>query len=287
MNNLKISKKAMFSYIVVIIIFLIILLIFISFQLRIKDTTEQETSKTICKASVKKAALMNNILRVFESEINCPTSDIYIDTKDENFAKAKIAESMYDCWNQFLEGKENLFSDENIYCSVCSRVHLEDPEIDEFSRYLATKKVPGKKYSYLDYISGYSTQGSEEVLGKLSISQLKELENETIYPDDYAVIFVHAKGKDHLEKLSDHFSGKTTAGKIGYIGAGTAAGTGLVIAALVSNPVGWIVGGSLGTASLVTSYLYSPDNYPEWASFVVFRKYESSALEELGCQYLA
>ena len=266
-----------------------------AFQYQLFKKTDSGTQKETCKNSVYIHGSTKLGDYSLDTDIKCPTQELHIKTRDHNVAKQNIAKAMYDCWDQFAQGKLNLFGDEEtIYCSICHIITFrhKNKEILGFANYLATQKIPMKGgITYLDFFMNYETPQSEGVIPEMDESQ-QESFNEGIIDTSktYATIFAYAKGKDQMEKIQRHLSGSTTAGEIGIAVGVTAAGTVIVII-LASNPIGWVVAGValvvgavVYAATQVITFFFSPDNEPEWASFILFKEYNNASLNEIGCE---
>ncbi len=307
---------------VFLILGLSIAVFYLFFNRSIAEAGDRSAAVTACKASVAK----NSVLRIgaleFPTSLNCPARSIKIskagDEESNASANKRIAESLYDCWYQYGEGKLNLYQGEGTFCSVCTFIDIEaEKPVGGLPDYLMSEDVPDNSGRlYIDYLLGYSTPKAGKMLGsdvvkgsplfdaaaKSELEGKSKLEGKTTY----ANIFVYAKGKDELEKLKRHLTAETIAGKVGLVigvaGGGVAAGGTMVavatLGAALGGPPGWVVlgvgaaaFGIVYTMSEAVSFIYSPDNVPEWAAFTVIRKWnaEDTADDvlkgELGCDY--
>jgi len=293
MNKKAITKNYLLSLILVVV-FIFIMMLFLSEYSKKVDTG---TQKEICKDSV----LMHGATKLgdyaLDTDIKCPTQELKITSQDPEKIKYQMAKAMYDCWDQFAQGKLNLFGDEEtIYCNICHLITFKhkNQEITGFQEYLATKAIPGKGgITYLDFIMNYETPNSAGVIPEMDESQ-QESFNEGIIDTSktYATIFAYAKGQDQMTKIKNHLSGSTTPGEIGIAVGATAAGTVMVII-LASNPIGWgvaavaiIVGTIVYATTQLITFFFSTDNVPEWASFIIFKEYDAESLDSIGCEYI-
>ncbi|MBI2656389.1 hypothetical protein HYX03_01465 [Candidatus Woesearchaeota archaeon] len=225
-----------------ILIGLIVAFLIFNSEAAIKKLYTKAGEKETCKASVQSHARLKMRYADFSGEIKCPTVKLKIEDKNEESAKNKIADAMYDCWDQFGRGKLDLFSDDSVYCSICHRITFDkNVKINGFTNYLATKTNPGQKISYLQFLTTEQTQNSDF---------LKELENRKIEDtidaskkDEYAIVFTYIKGKKYLEEYTE--KAKYTAPGIGII----ALGFGIFKA-------GGIIGGAV--SSIATPFLGVP-----------------------------
>ena len=294
---------------VLLILALGFLVWFVGFHNTTRQYAEQSVSVTACKASVERNAKLHINGIQFPTSIDCPAQNIAITSDDSpNDKNEKIARAMYDCWYEYGQGKLDLYKGEGTFCSVCAFVDVKtDQPVTGVSDYLLNHQVPDKTGKlYYDYLASYQTSKAKDVLGALKSEPLlatstgADLKGKNIY----AVLFVYSKGKDSLEILARHLTAQTIAGEAGLIigvGGGTLAAGGVMVGlatvGLVGGPPGWVIAGAgavvfsvvYGGAEL-TTFLLSPDNVPEWASFSILRdwnKDQSSQIlnDDMGCDY--
>ncbi|MBI2580763.1 hypothetical protein HYV85_03045 [Candidatus Woesearchaeota archaeon] len=296
---------------VILVVALAFIIANIFINRNIAEAGKHSFGVTACKASVD----MNAKLRIngveFPTEINCPASKIVIDKvegdeREKEKANKLIADSMYYCWGQYGEGKLNLFKDEATFCAVCSFIDVQsDKPLTGLGSYLIGNEIPdGSGILYADYLGGHSTPRAKDIVGEMAESMpgyLTEAEKLELKPKSlYAVVFVYAKGRDEIKVVANNLFARTTAGEAAlkgslvfgaFAGAGTFAG--LVTIGVATGPIGWIalgVGATAFGAAQVFSYFASPDNYPEWFSFLVLREWNADRTadilkRELGCDY--
>ncbi len=309
--KLHLSKKGIEKeMLVVLIVALAFIIASIFINRNIAEAGEHSFGVTACKASVDKNAKLRINGVEFPTEINCPARDVLIkdtkEQKDQETAKDLIAKEMYYCWDQYGEGKLNLFNDEATFCSVCSFIDIQsDKPLTGLGGYILNNEVPdGSGILYSDYLSGHSTPRAKDILGELSENMpdyLAKAEESELKPKSlYAVVFVYAKGKDEIRVAANNLFARTAAGEAALkgslaFGAFAGAGTFASLAAIgvATGPVGWIALGVGATAfgiAQVVSYFASPENYPEWFSFIVLREWNADRTadileRELGCDY--
>lgn len=120
----------------------------------------------------------------------CPENMKRESVSDEKEIKKEIADEIYDCWHMMGEGKLQFLGEKR--CVVCSIIHFNDETRKKFSSinglndYLVNIKVPGKEFTYLEYVMG---TGKEEVNKKLEIVG----EDKISTYGDYAIAYVSAK----------------------------------------------------------------------------------------------
>ncbi len=290
---MKMKKAQAHKFWIQLIIAAIVILVFMSLFYILKEGAKDIVDERTCRESIEANARGHIRGITIDSEINCPTNLEPIKSENEEEKKKELAERMKECWGKFKEGKNELFAGNRIYCSICDVIEFEDKDkITGFQDYLVKTNIPGKDISYADYFSGYETPKAKDVIKNLDLSQIKAMQTSEIDGDKrYAVIFVYAKGKDEIEKVTRHITAQTTMGKAGLIvgaGTGVAAGAtvGITVFLLGSNPIGWAVGATVVVGGAVNALFYflSSDNHPEWASFILLKEYNAQNLKEINCQ---
>ncbi len=297
--KLRFDKRGIEKTTLILIISVIALLLFylLSVFKGASEAAESSADLAACKGSV----LRNAQLRVggleFPTDIRCPARNVAI--KDTKTANDLIAKEMYYCWDQYGQGKLNLFKDEAIFCAVCSFIQVDtDSPVIGLPYYLMNTQIPDKSGRlYYDYLTSFQTDNAKRVLGDALKDQamLDQSKDGKLEKGDYAVVFVYAKGKDELKKVLEHLTSQTTYGKAGMaIGAtaGAAAAGTIALAFGVSNPAGWValgVGATMWAGVELGTLLLSPNNVPEWASFIVLRPWneketDSILQNDLGCE---
>ena len=218
-------KKAQVRWIRALVILAITLIIVFVFQQRLSAEIKENTPKELCKLSVQQHAKSKIGGFDFSEEINCPTQQIIIKEdltkeKEQTTAKKTIADAMADCWEQFGEGKLDLFQGDGIFCADCSIINFENPKssnLNGFINYYFDTKItsgPGKGKTYSEYITGLRTKPSIEK-DNISTSQ------------SYAVMFFHIKHTNYFKAISKIIeenpvlfaAGVSTAGSVLAVGA--------------------------------------------------------------------
>lgn len=292
---------------VLLILALAILVWYVGFHKTIRSSADHSVDVTACRASVERNARLHIRGFEFPTSVNCPAESLTI--TDVKTANEKIANSMYDCWYKFGEGKLNLFKDEATFCSVCSFIDVKtDEPVTGLPLYLMDHQIPDKSGRlYYDYLGGFQTEKAKDVLGEMATTRhdvLNSVTQNELTKGGYAAIFVYAKGKDEFQKVVNHMLLRTTAGELGMafgVGFGATAG-GSAMLTLVgigvgAGPAGWVAlaaGLTIWSIAEAATYILSPDNVPEWASFIVLRDWDAKKdpdktadilKNELGCTY--
>ncbi|MBI2143638.1 hypothetical protein HYU17_00610 [Candidatus Woesearchaeota archaeon] len=308
----RLNKKGLENETIVLLA-VVVAMILLSFKFMggVAEASESSADATACKGSVQRNANLHIRGFEFPAAIECPAQDIKITKTStpsaQEKAKRRIANAMYDCWNNFGEGKLNLFIDEATYCTVCAFIDIRAGEpVAGLSQYLMDEEIPDRSGRlYIDYLSSFKTSKAEQVLGTLKNTPLLgTVEKGELKKGTYASIFVYAKGEDQIAEVARHLTAQTAEGKAGLVigvggGALAAGGTMLAVASIgvVAGPPGWVVLGAGAAAfgvfygmSEAVSFLTSRDNVPEWAAFTVLREWNgvnsgSMLKNEIGCTY--
>jgi hypothetical protein len=281
------QKKAVSTVFLVIVLALIILLLFLAFEANLFKIFGAAEIKGTCKTDV-----YANSLRLkgtaFSEKIRCPTEEIKIATTEQNEVNARVAKALYDCWDQFGQGKLELFQDsDGTYCAVCSIIDFEKKgmKIGHLTDYLLTENAPGRQESYMDYLAGYATPALKEyydnpgIFNQMDTRLSEELDTGQLY----SVIFVYAKGVDAITELKASLGEGTAVVGAGVAGAGIVT-TGLIV--LGVSPIGWIPAGVVGLGAIVagTVTYFSPRDI-EYASFVFLQPHAPETFKKLNCDW--
>jgi len=266
--------------IIVIIILVIVAAVIILFMV---------TEYIIGRAAVNKQDCYNTVVarnnafvrgEVIQQELvplRCKTEEIKIDSSDEEEIKKTIANAMYDCWWMLGEGRMTFLKDdayirpfnkdvsaEKVACLLCSTINFNQKvkeknlQIDVFD-YMLNTKVPIKNITYWDFLSG--TENSKQQLGAVTADNTGKINT----GQDYAVIFLSAKGGKLGNEVARSISPGLTFGAILGFGVGvaliiTGVGApvgGAIIAAAVGAMAGTLIMGAEGYAeklNIVSAY---------------------------------
>ncbi len=306
----------------------VVLIIGFVFVKQIAYATEDLSSREICRQSVQRHADLH--IKGFSppsSTINCPP--VYMDfTKDkikyeyrgskrskklpndeekkDLAIKKAMADEIYFCWSQFLEGKRDLFGGPKKYCNVCSVIRFDDKnmEVKGFYDYLMKNTVPNEALAkegvtYFDYMQGYSKKGNYDQAALAQYkAALEGTELDTNNP--YAIVFIYVKSEpfwdNAMQALGNFWDSNN--GKVAIIGGAVLLVGGAVVGL---TGVGLPVGGALVTAGVFVIRTVTIDSGIEaageayakaepvrdWAAFTVFGPYDENMLKGLGCEELA
>jgi hypothetical protein len=271
-----------------------ILLMIISFYVmdRINGGNADATEKNSCKLSVLENAKMRaqNIAGFeWSGKIKCPMQEIVIKDTDDEAVKQKLANTMWDCWDNFGRGKLNLFPTERsmdeTFCVICSHITFthQDQQYTGFMEFLNDHTAPGQKISfYQDFTQRDPTSielqqlSSDPQNSKLTKNgQNIDLIN-TKY--DYYIVFTYAKKTGFYDKL---FQG-------GLMGAGAGV-TIFTLGALtiLSGGTALIVASVVAVGAAAYGFATGPDLQKEWlAGVTLIPQGDTSQLETLQCTQL-
>lgn len=294
------NKKAFDSvnFVVITVIMLTMFIVLVFFQSQILDVMKQQAGENICKASV----YFHSKLKISGKEIfqglglDCPAKSIIIEKESE--VLPTVANELANCWDNFGEGKLNVFKDEDkTYCVPCAIINFKGLKgyHPGFLRSLTINKVPGKDMTYFEYLNGVrftegtlkQYQNSIAGIDKQSIDMQKPL----------AILFLYGKDAHTDKKLGATYGALLGLG-VSVIGGvlmlstfGMAAGI-TVLGVTIVSPL--YMTGMLGvvgvTATTVTGgrigYLLGSDTSADWDARVMALPYETESFKKLGCNEL-
>lgn len=257
----------------IIILATLIVILFLWHPIFKLVTTKLLPAQT-CKASVWSNAAFNVQGIEFVKNINCPTQ-YKILKGDEDKLKKQIADEMWQCWDNFGQGKYELFDPKTEkFCVICSVLEFEDKneKIDDFVDYLINAPFKGSEYnSYYEAFTGYATQPEK-------IEETPEHFNDAIDTSKkYAVSFVYAK-QDYWSKLE-----RATVWGVAGLATGIAVGTILTISGYGTVAGIAILAATLGTAGAIGGAASGGAN-ADWQAGITFLPFED--IKDLECTYL-
>ncbi|MEM3370661.1 MAG: hypothetical protein QXW00_02955 [Candidatus Woesearchaeota archaeon] len=239
---------------------------------------DENAEKEICKESVllySKTAVVSG--KPLSDSLRCPTKYLKLDPKDAE-VKNKIANELYDCWDNFYRGQLELFDPQNgRFCVVCSVISFSEKnkKIDGFSSYLASTKIYGKNETYLEFLS--NGVGSNYDLQAKYLDYNFQIDTS----NTYAVILLYDKisrmsymKKAEIGGISGLAAGGVVAGVIiSLTGVGLVAGIIITATSLVAGAAsGAIIGTQAGASK------------SEWTAAVALL--DEKELQSINCDYL-
>lgn len=282
---------------VFVVIFILILFVAATSWASLKEAYNKAAEKQICKTSVLTHSRLKLKYADFSGKINCPKIELKIDDKDENAVKGQIASSMFDCWDKYGRGKLELFSDDNVYCTICTRITLnKDIKVKGITDYLSNAHPENEKLNYLQLFTTEKPGESEysKYLASLGNRKIEDVLDASVN-NEYAVVFTYIKGKEKIKNYWEKT--KYTAPAVGTVALGFAVvklgiGAGGVISAFLTPFVGVPVGTFIsltGGAMIVGGTYWAGfaayfSGVPfEHAAFLSFIPYDAESLQSLNC----
>ena len=206
-DRMQKSKKAMeFSVIRNVVLSLVILIILLFFVKMVVFQARNSVEKAACKQSVKHNALRLKVMGTDLTNefgkvppIKCPTNYITVNDINPDAIKKKIADAMFDCWDNFGRGELEIFdTEDNNYGVICSVLKFKKKgKIKGFANYLATHYVPARDETYLEFFSSKKFDGKE-----ISVFENPKIENTDDLNLDKGLAVVFLMNKDaHVGKL--------------------------------------------------------------------------------------
>ena len=256
-------RKSLVGIIIVIITAAIIILFMSPFSSIFSETTDKETCRTsvnlragiieqgfLAEAVAKLPPLKcKTEYKCLSKEGNCEGNYEKIKVKDDDEIKKEISGLMYECWDMLGRGERpfigswegGLLKNDKV-CVICSVIDFDSSiksqkEIGGLSEYMYRTMVPGKNFTYLQFISN-----------KNDPEFISESEDKTSTEKKHSIVFI---------------IGKTAAIKSALAGAVVGAGSGALIGSIIPvvgsatiGGVGAVVGGIGG---LITGTAYKPE----------------------------
>ncbi len=290
----KAATKKLVNWILAIVLLVIVLMFLAYYEIVMRA----KIPKKICQNSVFIHAITHVRGISAYNDLKCPTRYKTISTGDGEGIKKELADAMYDCWDQYLQGRYELFTNENVYCAVCEVVDFKDrgQQLKRFNEFLFDNSHEGDKISYMDFLMRYDSPKAKQYIDNPALYNKQDPRIDEEYIDTStkkAIVFVYAKGKDPISNFRDWIGpGGSTVGAglgMGVGAAGASAGASGVTTAIIleSNPVGWIVTGvgaiAIGAGSV---FVLAADYNVGWVSFVVLKDYDAEQLKKTGCKTL-
>ena len=294
-----------------IIVAAILVIVFIigcvMMTIAIGKLADERARKDTCTKSLQMSAIkLEGLADKFGNpvDIRCYTEYENYRTQDEQEIKRIIADKMVECWDQFGQGKTEIFNTkDNNYCVVCSRLTFDKKtELQGFTSFLNNNIAPYKKMSYLEYLSGVSMVDYEA-----SGYENSEVSGTDKLPIDepLAVMFTMGKNANPDAWKGVENTKAITSGTGIAIGAGAGILTGLVIGGLIACPetlgIGCLVAGVLesgiliagiitgttivgGAAGGTIGYAAGASRTADWDAKVMLWPYDK--INELQCTYI-
>lgn len=290
-------KAEMMSMIVGLVLMVLCILIAGMFFIKWKAATNDVESTAPCATAIKAHSVAISLSKQASDAANlpivCPTRIVSLNTQDEDKVKETLAKEMKYCWAEWGQGKNKLFTQDGVYCHICTIVRIDGVNnVTGFTEYLDTHKA-GKDQSYTDYLSGAKT-GSY-----FNETDFPGIGTSTMAVNQTAIIFYHANGKKAIDKLWNNVFGNVpvmarTGVVIGAV-AGVAVGVFLapetggasaivvVKAAAIITAAATAGAGAGGVTGVVAAYKARVES--DYMSIVVAKSLDESEIAGMACKY--
>ncbi len=276
-----------FKFLVVLIITIAGAIIYIMWLKDFRIFGENLEDYTICKNSnVENAKLKLKITNQVLTERQgnkCKTDYINVPKGKELEVTAK---KMANCWDMYLEGKEELFDTvTNNYCAICSVLTFDQKtQVNGLTNYLIEQRALGKSKSYHEYLTNtFVTNDIHQEIKNSNLDSLYKID--TTKP--LAVIFTSAKtvNPGSLTGYSSIASG-TVGSAIGIIGGFVVLG-GTAICSVTTFgicPAGILIIGSITGGKI--GYMMGSSFNPNLDTKILLWTYTREDLSQLKCTML-
>ena len=308
------NKKAEMKPVVKILIFLVVLAVLSLFLLNLEKVMQSFVYKNTCKTAVKANALGQakvagtGILEGFKrfrlllegsktdkgtEGIKCPIQDVVIKAKDKEIIKQRLADTMYDCMDNFGFGTFKLFEPkpgEEKYCVICHNIKFEGQaknkliKPNEFDQFLETNYIdtpaalqatyPQKRISYKHVFAGYTSEEDAFNVEKEQKIKTEDYNINTAIP--YTTIFTYTK-KGYWSQTETSLFGAFIATAIAAVAIPFTGGGSLLIlgGSLLAGAGGGTIGYKLGHTKL-----------SDWDAGIILMPYSAAETGKLDCTYL-
>ena len=272
--------------------FTVIALIFLlSFLGETKTFSENLADYQICKDGnigvVKTRVKLFDWVLAEQGVKHCKTEKVQVPKGKEY---ETIAKKMALCWDEYLEGKEELFETKGAnYCAFCSILEFEDKskKLTGLSKYLSDTKISGSGQTYLKYLSEIEVSADKktqfenlELQNGVSIETSKK---QAVMFVMYKDVFPGGIGQPRgLTMFGGATAGAVTGVGLGLYYLGAAALCTTLLGCFASFGLIALGTGTGGTAG----YLIGSDRSADWRARILLTEYDKNKLEQLKCTRL-
>ena len=278
------------------VIIIAALVFFVLYLLKVGVSAAFIAESSECKTSIiTHTALLKATDEELTPDIYCPTQYYEIPSRNQEKIKQHIAESMRACWGTWGKGQLQLFKKEGYLCHMCSVMEFKhkNKEIPGLLDYMANthiSKGSGEGLTYLDFLSGYSTNPTSANF----VQNVKQQSaTQTIDTSKtYATMFLYAKGEDSMNKLFENLEAyyqkkPSTLGTSALIGSAGGAAAGIVTVAIIGTggAAAVIIGAGALLGAGIAAIIDALDNHgAEWTAMIMFDEYDAETLKQIGCE---
>jgi hypothetical protein len=161
--NKKGDWNTVSKWIYALVIIVILWIVFVSFG----DFLYGSGNKAACKNWVYRnsVSVAKEVVGDFENS-PCITTEEKIKEIDETKMYEKLAQNMYDCWDQYGQGDVDFYSDidwgsSDAHCRICSEIEFDEKvkkeikeiDVDRFEIYLSNNNPPNHKETYAEFFT--------------------------------------------------------------------------------------------------------------------------------------
>ena len=265
-------RKSLVGIIIAIITAAIILLFMSPFSSIFSETADAETCRTsvnlragiieqgfLSEAAIKLPPLKcQTEYKCISKDGDCENSYEKIKVKDENEIKKEISGMMYGCWDMLGKGEksfigswENGLLKNDKVCVICSTIDFDSSiksqkEIYGLGRYMYETRIPGKNFTYLQFISNNNNP-----------EFVSDSDDKILTEKKQSIIFIIGKTTTIKSALTGVISGTVGGALIGsvipLVGSATIGGIGAIV-----GGVGGLITGVGYKSEYSTSLLLVP-----------------------------
>lgn len=250
MKNKKadISREEALNWILFLSIAIVLVAATVFFALSLKKASDIEKCKlsvaTRGKAKILGKPLLAN-LQCYTRYVTIEKDGTYLNNKLlrkfngdlEEGIKSAVADEMFTCWSQFLEGAYNPFDVDNTHCVICSEIKFSDevegkvPEVKDFVKYLYETKIPTTDKSYGKYF--FDTEEAPTDIDERILTNQK-----------YNVVFgvYYTEERKEFKSYFDGLFVTLGSGAAGCVGGAAIGVFGLGVAAIPGCVAGAVIG---------------------------------------------
>ena len=274
-----------FKWVNVMVIGIVALLLFLFFLgVSYRQSTESILDKSICKKSVQSNSNLRFSDIASNVEIKCPTLFIKVDSDDEKVVFENLALALADTWDEFLQGKSEIFETKTEdFCVIRRVVEFKQAKTYKgFFDYTVQHNPKQAKMSYFSYLTNVDV-----TKGEATLSRNLELRNADVIDTSkpYVAVLIFAK-KQNIGKVLGAKAGAEIGAVTGIITAGgfilATGGTGALAGTqIVTGTTGLFTAvGALSGFMLGSSY---PAN---WDAGMMLIPYTKENIDALDCTKL-
>ena len=260
------------SFASAIILSVVVLILYMAFLFTYRQGVRDLTDSEICKTSVTSNAFLRYDKISGKIDIKCPTLYVPSDSSKKNVVFQTLALSLADTWNEFLEGKSEIFdTTTDDYCVIRRVIEFKQAnKFQGFFDYLLQNNPPNIGRPYFTYLTSISVdKGARTLRDNINLKQADVIDTST----PYAAVFVMAKTKN---------IGKVEGAEIG---AGVLGG--LATVGVIGSGVGIPLGATIIASGLATGsyggFILGSSSAADWTSAMLLVPYNQESLNKLNC----